>query len=262
MAADAAPRAKPTLAERVAEQLRRLIDRGEFPRDCRLPTEFALCRRFGVSRPVVRAALAILRDGGHVRSLKGSGTVVLKGPEPGGLAFPLIRTIDDIEQYYEFRAALEAETASLAAERHTPATLGAIAAALAEAEELARLGATELSGDINFRFHRAIARATGNAFHVAAIDALPNLIGIGPLEVRHAGHTDPDARNRVILDEHRTIFEAIRRREAELAAAEMRAHILAARRFVFQRHPARLAPDGTIEATGREQPGTKREERP
>jgi len=48
MTADPASRAPPTLAERVAEQLRRLIDRGEFPRHCRLPTEFALCRRFGV----------------------------------------------------------------------------------------------------------------------------------------------------------------------------------------------------------------------
>ena len=55
-----------TLADRVAGQLGRLIARGEFPRNCRLPTEFELCRRFGVSRPVVRAALAMLRDQGIV----------------------------------------------------------------------------------------------------------------------------------------------------------------------------------------------------
>jgi len=94
----------------------------------------------------VRAALAILREGGYVRSLKGSGTVVLKGPEPGGLAFPLVRTIGDIEQYYEFRAALEAETAALAAERHPPASLGAIAAALAEQLTYARSDGTRVAG--------------------------------------------------------------------------------------------------------------------
>jgi DNA-binding FadR family transcriptional regulator len=245
MAEAAAARARPTLADRVAEQLGRLIERGEFPKHCRLPTEFEMCRRFGVSRPVVRAALAMLRERGVVSSTKGSGTVVLKGPEPGAAPrFPLIRTIADIEEYFEFRAVVEAEAARLAAHRHTPATLAVIEAAVAESEEIAAMGAAELSGDTNFRFHRAIAEATGNGFYTAAVAQLPNLIGIGPVEVRIGGELDPRARMRVIIAEHRAILAAIERREAERAAAEMRAHINAARQVVFQRHPAQL---GTAE---------------
>ncbi len=247
-----------TLADRVAEQLGRLIARGEFPRNCRLPTEFELCRRFGVSRPVVRAALAMLRDQGIVRSLKGSGTVVLKGPDPGGETFPLIRTLADIEQYFEFRAVLEAEAARLAAMRHGPADLAAIAAAMEEADALAAMGVTELSGDVNFRFHRAIALASANGFHAAAIERMPNLIGIGPIEVRIAGLAEPAARLQVILAEHRGIMAAIVRRDADRAAAEMRAHILSARQHVFQRYPAGLA---LAEHTAdRDQPGAPRED--
>ena len=64
---DEAPRGRDTLTSRVCEQLRRLIERGEFPKNCKLPTEAELCARFGVSRPVIRYALGRLRDDGYVR---------------------------------------------------------------------------------------------------------------------------------------------------------------------------------------------------
>ncbi len=230
-----------TLAEQVTEQLRRLIERGEFPRGVRLPTEHELAARFSVSRPVVRAALASLRDTGFVSSTRGSGTLVLRGPDPGALRFPLINTVADIEQFFEFRIALEGETASLAALRHTPATLAAIEAVLQEPDEMLSLGAPELARDANFRFHRAVARAAGNAFHVAAIEQLPNLVGLGPVEVRNFDEPDPAARVARLNAEHRSILEAIRARDAERARAEMRAHISAARRHVYERHPAHLA---------------------
>ena len=238
-----APRAA-TLADRVEEQLRRLIDRGDFPRDCKLPTEFELCRRFGVSRPVVRGALAKLRDQGYVSSQQGSGTVVLRGPEAGAMRFPQVATVADVEHFYEFRIAVEGEAAQLAALRHTPETLAEIEASLGEAEALVPLGAPELVRDANFRFHRAVARASGNGFFLATLEQLPNLIGLGPVEVRNFGIDDPVARARMIAAEHRTILDAIRRRDATLARAEMQAHIAAARQHIYQRQPIGLVPPG------------------
>jgi len=249
MARSATPPVQPAprpggLADRVEEQLRRLIDRGEFPRDMRLPTEFELCRRFSVSRPVVRSALAKLREAGYVSSVQGSGTLVLRGPEPGGLLFPLIRTIADIEQFFDYRIALEAEIARLAALRRTPESLDEIEATLAEPGQMLLMGAPELARDANFRFHRAVARATGNAFHVATIEQLPNLIGMGPVEVRNFDERDPAARIARLNAEHRSILDAIRARDAARAQAEMAAHITAARQHVYQRHPARIPPRG------------------
>ncbi|MBU8546888.1 MULTISPECIES: FadR/GntR family transcriptional regulator [Roseomonadaceae] len=241
--APAAPR-QPSLAERLEEQLRRLIDRGDFPRDCKLPTEFELCRRFGVSRPIVRGALARLREQGYVSSQQGSGSVVLRGPDAGAMRFPAVATVADVERFYEFRIAVEGETAQLAALRHTPETLAEIEAALRQAEELAPLGAPELVRDTNFRFHRAVARASGNGFFVATLEQLPNLIGLGPVEVRNFGIDDPVARARLIAAEHRNILDAIRRRDAALARAEMQAHIAAARQHIYQRQPIGLVPSG------------------
>lgn len=231
----------PTLADRVAEQLRRLIERGEFPRGVRLPPEFELAARFSVSRPVLRQALAQLREAGFVNSTRGSGTTVLRGPDPGALRFPLIRTVADIEQFFEYRIAVEGEIARLAAARHTPETLAAIEAVLDEPEEVLLMGAPELARDANFRFHRAVARAAGNAFHVATIEQLPNLVGLGPVEVRNFGEEEPAARVALINAEHRSILEAIRARDGERARAEMQAHINGARRHVYERHPANIA---------------------
>ncbi|WP_431281856.1 FadR/GntR family transcriptional regulator [Humitalea sp. 24SJ18S-53] len=234
----------PTLADRVEEQLRRLIDRGDFPRDCKLPTEFTLCRRFGVSRPVLRAALAKLRDQGYVSSQQGSGTLVLRGPEAGAMRFPPIATVADVESLYEFRIAIEGEVAQLAALRHTPDTLSEIENALAEAEAMVTSVSPELVRDTNFRFHRAVAHASGNGFFIATLEQMPNLIGLGPVEVRNFGLHDPVARARLIAAEHRTILDAIRRRDATLARAEMQAHIAAARQHIYQRQPVGLvAPD-------------------
>ena len=84
------------LAAAVYEQIDRLIRRGEFPKGVKLPPESELARRFGVSRPVVREALARLRDEGIVRSQQGSGTFVIRGMLPSAAALPQIRTLADL----------------------------------------------------------------------------------------------------------------------------------------------------------------------
>jgi GntR family transcriptional regulator, transcriptional repressor for pyruvate dehydrogenase complex len=229
--------ARRTLASRVFDQLRRLIDRGEFPRDFKLPTEAELGTRFGVSRVVVRGALQRLREAGYIRSLQGSGSVVVRGPEFGALVYPAVQTIGDLERLYEFRITVEAQSAELAARMHTPETLDGIEEALREADRMLVLGTPELAADLNFRFHRAVALATGNPYFIVTLERIPNLIGFGRVQVRNFGLEDPIARLRGIGSDHWSIFEAIRSRDAQRARAEMESHIGAARKHIFERQP-------------------------
>lgn len=234
-AARRAPRGTPRLAGLVQAQIARLVERGEFPRGCKLPTEGELSARFGVSRPVLREALQGLKDAGVLRSQRGSGTVVVEGAAPGVPAFPPVRSLGDLLRLYEFRIVLEGSVAALAAERHTPDTLAGIAEALALAEEAARGDAPPLLLDLNFAFHRAVARATQNPFHLAAVEALPNFVGRGRVEATGFGDEDVAVRAARIRDEHQVIFEAIRVRDAARARAEMVSHIAAARDHVMER---------------------------
>src|SRR5438093_957031 len=50
------------LYDKIARELRARIDAGEYPVGSHIPTEEQLCRRYGVSRQTVRAALRKLRN--------------------------------------------------------------------------------------------------------------------------------------------------------------------------------------------------------
>lgn len=232
--AEGAPRRRLRRSDQAYDQIIRLILSGDFPRDCKLPTESELGLRLGMSRPVVREALARLRDEGYVRSQQGSGSFVLRGPEPRSLVYPPVRTVASLLHSYEFRITVEAETASLAAERHTPATLGDIRRVIDQAEAaIAAGGAPQIMRDLNFAFHRAVARATRNEFYVVTLESLPNLAG--GASIQNFGYEDPVALMRAIHGEHLTVFRAIEERNGARARAEMLAHINNARRFVLER---------------------------
>ena len=71
---------KPKLAERVVATLRAQIAGGEIGPGQKLPTEGQLTETFGVSRTVVREAIASLATDGLVESRQGAGVFVLEQP--------------------------------------------------------------------------------------------------------------------------------------------------------------------------------------
>jgi len=223
------------LASAVYEQIERLIRRGEFPKGVKLPAESELARRFGVSRPVVREALARLREEGIVRSQQGSGTFVIRGMLPSAAALPQIRTLADLLRYYEYRMDVEAATAGLAADRRTADDIAEIGKVLSGAEEMLRQGAHQLLADANFAFHRAVAQATRNPFYVRTLEMMPNFIGRNQLDLVVAGQASSDAHLWRIHREHVAIFDAIEAADEARARSEMQRHILAARDVVLNR---------------------------
>ncbi len=228
-------RLRPKLSDVVYDQILRLISRGEYPRHCKLPTENELGSRFGVSRPVIREALARLRDEGVVRSQQGSGTFVERGPEAGALVYQPVRSIADMQWCYEFRIIVEGQSAFMAAERHTRETLADIEKSLADAEAAISEANANIGADLNFAFHRAVARATQNPYFVTTLEAIPNLIGVGRIAVRNNGIDDPVKRLRSVWLEHESIYRAIADRDGPRAKAEMESHIGNARQYIFQR---------------------------
>src|SRR5882757_7793656 len=64
------------LYRQIADQLRQLIDHGEYRVGSRLPTERELADMLGVSRPTVREALIALEVEGRLRIRVGSGIYV------------------------------------------------------------------------------------------------------------------------------------------------------------------------------------------
>ena len=86
------------LYRRIVNGLRAEIAGGALPPGARLPTERALCARFGVSRHTVREALRQLRDEGLVASRQGAGTTVAATGAPP-LYIHAVASVDELLQY-------------------------------------------------------------------------------------------------------------------------------------------------------------------
>lgn len=78
----------------IARQLTEAIRSGAYPVGTLLPTELALCERFGTSRHTVRAALQELQQLGFVSRRKNVGTRV-ESSRPMG-AYQALATVDDL----------------------------------------------------------------------------------------------------------------------------------------------------------------------
>lgn len=216
------------LTDRVKLDLQRLID-GLKTGD-RLPPVEQLCARFGVSRTVVREAIASLKAEGRLRSRRGSGVYV---SEPAANSVPALfmsapQEIGDVLDLMEFRISVETEAAALAAERRTETHLMRIAQAMAQFD---RPPAGGLAAEADRAFHRAIAEATGNRRFVLFVDDMgERLIPRRALGARFADEASQTAFLEVIAGEHRQIYDAIAEKRAEDARGAMRQHLEGGRR--------------------------------
>jgi DNA-binding FadR family transcriptional regulator len=213
---------------RAAQVYQRLSEwlRTEGPaRGTRLPAETELASRMGVSRPVLRQALAQLRAEGRVVSRKGSGHYVGDPglPAVGALSFGLLESIPDIRNFLEFRCVVEGEAAAQAAARHFPPDVAAVRQARMNLQRALRAGESGLEEDI--AFHAAVAAASGNRFFVMTMAALLEQMRFSIRLIQQLSPRPTSTRAAEVMREHRSVEEAIARGDAQAARAAMTAHL-------------------------------------
>lgn len=214
------------LVHRLAEEIRS----GRLPPGARLPTEQDLMREAGVSRTVVREAVAALRAEGLVFTRQGVGAFV--SDRPGEGIFRLTPSeaegLQQVIQVLELRLALEVEAAALAAMRRDEASLAAIREAEAAFDSAMASGSDGAEAD--FALHRAIFAATANPHFLRLLEVL----GRHAIPRRALGLVErSDAERRAYLEqvrrEHRQVAEAIAAGDSAGARDAMRGHLEAAR---------------------------------
>ncbi len=218
--------------EEVYERIRGRILDSTYAQNSRLPSEPRLCEEFGVSRPVIREALARLRVEGLILSRQGAGTFVRAASMSGEDRLAPVRNLSDIRQCFDFRVALEGEAAFHAAQNRDDSDLAAIREAF-DAFANAR-GRGEPSDDLDFAFHVAIAEATHIYFFASVIASMRPHIMVGMELAEELSGIGSTERMRHVLAEHEEIFEAIREMRANDARLAMRCHIDASRHRLFE----------------------------
>ncbi len=222
----------PLSRDRLYEALLGRILSGQYAPGERLPSEELLAADFGVSRPVVRQALARLREEDFISSRRGSGSYVRRPEEEAPAPFAPISCVADIERCFEFRLTLESRAAGLAAQNRGAAELEVLHAAHAHLEAVLMTGA--LGNEADFRFHDAVAEASGNRFFLETLRVLrPHIDTCMRMLPRLAQRRTPSRIARVRA-EHRAILDAIVARSAAAAERAMAAHIANAQRRIFE----------------------------
>jgi DNA-binding FadR family transcriptional regulator len=222
-------RGRQRLAQQLIDTLRDQIETGKLKEGDQLPTEPQLEASFGVSRTVVREAIADLRSAGYVKPVQGKGVFVSdpKATQSLSLTPVEIKSIPETLELLEFRMAAEGEAAAIAAYRRTAEQEAAIRAANRKMAHQIEHGLPTVEAD--YEFHMAIAAATNNRFYV---DVLRHF---GPRAIpRGQFPTLPEASDRTYLEkvhaEHGEILAAIADQDPERARQAMRAHMLASQR--------------------------------
>jgi DNA-binding GntR family transcriptional regulator len=174
----------------------------------------ALSRVLGVSVTPVRESLARLE----------SEALVTKRPLVGYAATPLL-SLDQLDDMYDVRLALEPLAARQAALRADGEQLEELAAAVGPRRDTIAPRSDEhlLVALDDARLHSAIASATGNDFLRDAVQRLHSHLHLYRL------YQSAQIAQKATLREHDLIIRALRRRDSEAAEQAMRKHLEASR---------------------------------
>jgi DNA-binding FadR family transcriptional regulator len=216
----------PHLSTLVASSISREIAQGRLKPGDQLPTEQALATTFGVSRNVVREAIARLRSEGRIWSQQGRGAFV------ADTANNTVLTIDhDVLQHhnafrslFELRGILEVEAAALAAKRRTADDIAAMKRALDMMTAAPYGSVMWLKTDLEF--HRTVAAATGNPYMVQFLTFVSERVRDSILAAGNQQRSDDMAS--ITLGEHRRILTAIEAGDPEAAQRAMHDHLAGA----------------------------------
>lgn len=227
------PTTQPTrgLVDRVYSDILGRVVAGEFVEGQKLPTEQALTERFSASRPTIREALSRLRADGIIATRQGSGTTVVRRPDPDLPRFTPLETISDIQRCYEFRIVTESGAAALAATLADEADLADIERKFRQLDTV--ISEHTLGVQEDFDFHLAIARASKNQFFASVIASMQTQVVFSMNLMRNLSLVKTAERRKLVQDEHAVIVQALRRRDVSGAETAMRVHLENARDRMF-----------------------------
>ncbi len=215
---------KKKVSDSVLEELLRMFEAGELQEGDKLPNQNVLAAQLGVSRASLRESLHTLAIAGILEQRPGFGTVV-RGPLPQNLSeffnLPLISDPKETIELVQARRYIEVANVELAVEHATEAQLAEMGRLYREMAAAARRGDQQTYVRRDAEFHRLLARATGNRFMEHLFLTLRRIM---EQFIHESFRALPRMLDRS-LEDHRRIYETLRRRDRRRAVAAMTAHM-------------------------------------
>ena len=201
-----------SLTSLVQREIERRIVAGELTPGAKL-NEADLAAAMGISRGPVREAFRALEQAGLVQTEKNRGV------------FVRLVSLEEANEIYEVRAALESQIGRLAAERAKPAQLERMRAIVKRMHAAGRNRDPDAYFPLNIEFHEMLAEASGNRSLAAHYRRVVNELN---LYRREAIQRNLDVIP-VSTREHEAVVEAITKGDAALAARLLYDHVINSR---------------------------------
>lgn len=191
----------------------------------KLPSERTIADSLEVSRTTVKEAISVLEANGIVSIKPGVGVFLINQSKKviqQELLDALSPGRHNLAELIELRQAIEGDAAYYAAERMTQVQQKELEAryqALQEAE-----GNGELAIEEDYAFHKAILAAANNAMMQDLMEVISEKVYSFIRQNRMETMLQP-SEFRVVMDEHRLIYEAIINKDAPAAKKAMWEHL-------------------------------------
>ncbi|MEI6893916.1 MAG: FadR/GntR family transcriptional regulator [Colwellia sp.] len=215
-----------SLTHELVESLRSQIINGSLPLGTKLPSSKKIEQQAGVSRSVVREAVAALKAEGLIISKQGVGIFVANTSlkKTFEIEKEEFSSIEDAVKILELRMAVEIEMSVMAATNRTKKHIKTLWKCLENFDKQVAAGNDAVKED--FAFHLAIGDASGNPYFSRFI----KYIGSGVIPSReiiteNIQTLDPKNYLEIIQTEHRNIAQAIEDKEIEAARIATREHL-------------------------------------
>ena len=214
--------------EQVIEQIQEKIFYGEFKNGDKLPSERELSEQMGVSRTSIREALRVLETMGVVESRQGEGNFICSNVnksliEPLSLIFKLNN--GSWEDVIELRQALELETVKFASKRVTKEEADEMKFIINKMEEeINNQNRNEILVNLDQKFHNKIASISKNYLIECLFLTSSNLFEEFIDDARRK-IVNKYSDERVLLNQHKEIYNAIISNDSNLAYKKMEEHM-------------------------------------
>jgi GntR family transcriptional repressor for pyruvate dehydrogenase complex len=209
------------LTMKVVGHIRKMIENGTLRQGDKLPSERELAGRLKISRASLRTGIGYLAAMGVMKVRHGVGTFVADGPpEIGQASLSLLGTLHGFKswQMFEARLLLESGLAALAAERGEEEHFRVLAEEVAEMYATVSEPSEYLIHDM--RFHRTIARASGNPILAGLMETITATIYD---ERRKTVERSQDLK--LSAETHHALYRAIRSKKPAEARRIMECHL-------------------------------------
>ncbi len=202
----------------------------------KLPPERQLAQEMDISRNTLREAIAALQLMGILEVRQSQGNFVVALPESGKESFtPENIFLPNVAPFtmVDSRIGLEPGVAWLAAERAAEEDICRIRQALETIEQAIANDDRKQYAEADVQFHLSIAKSTRNEIIVHTLSGLLEVLKSPLWQAMKQGLNRQEI-SRIRIEEHRAVFEAVRARDKEYAAARMREHLqFSKERFLY-----------------------------